>query len=33
MFRYFFDIEYIDFIDPFDILPIEKVITYLGERR
>lgn len=33
MLGYFLDSKNIDVFDPFNILPIEKVITCLGERR
>ena len=33
MFRYFLDIMHIDVFDPYNMLPIEKTVTYLGERR
>ena len=33
MFKYFLDVKDIDIIDPYSMLPIEKIVVYLGERR
>jgi len=33
MFKCFLDIDHIDVFDPYNMLPIEKIVTYLGERR
>jgi hypothetical protein len=33
MFEYFLDVKDIDILDPYNMLPIEKTVVYLGERR
>ena len=33
MFEEFLDIERIDIYDPYNMLPVEKTIVFLGERR
>ena len=33
MFEHITDFKDIDILDPYNMLPIEKVVAYLGERR
>jgi len=33
MFEYITDVKDIDILDPYNMLPVERVVTYLGERR
>ena len=33
MFKYFLDVKDIDIIDPYSMLPIEKIVIHLCERR
>jgi hypothetical protein len=33
MLRYFIDLQDVDIFNPYCVLPIERIVTYLGERR
>ncbi len=33
MFEYTAEVKDIDILDPYNMLPVEKIVAYLGERR